>query len=188
MTSRPHQPDPPTIALTGIRKSYGGVKALSNASLEVRGGEIHALLGENGAGKSTLVKIIAGAVERDAGTILWRGQEAQIGSFADAERLGIHVIYQQLNVLNYLSVAENIALGRERSRLFVVDVEEARRRAVATLARLGVELDVDTPAENLRVGREAGHRDRACAMGRCAAPDNGRAHRILGRRRGRAAL
>jgi ribose transport system ATP-binding protein len=148
------QSDAPTLALTGVQKHYGGVQALADGTLEVRRGEIHALLGENGAGKSTLVKIIAGAVGRDAGTILWGGREVEIRTMADAERLGIHVIHQHLNVLDYLSVAENIALGRERSRLFMVDFAEARRRAVELLARLGVRLDVDAPAENLRIAEK----------------------------------
>ncbi len=145
---------PPTLRLENIRKSYGGVQALVDGSLEVRAGEVHVLLGENGAGKSTLVKIIGGAVQRDGGSIAWCGRDVEIRSFDDAERLGIHVIHQHLNVLDFLTVAENIALGRERTRLLVVDVGEARRRAETLLARLGVALDVDEPAENLRVAEK----------------------------------
>jgi ribose transport system ATP-binding protein len=139
------------LAMTGIHKSFGGVHALTDASFEVRAGEVHALLGENGAGKSTLVKIIAGAHERDAGEIRWRGEPTEIHSFGDADRLGIHIIHQQLNVLEHLTVAENLALGRERSRLTFLDLGEERRRAQDALSMLGVSLDVNAPAGTLRV-------------------------------------
>ena len=144
----------PVLAMEHIFKSFGGVHALTDASFEVRPGEIHALLGENGAGKSTLVKIVAGAYQRDEGTIRWRGEPAEIRSFGDAERFGIHIIYQQLNVLDHLTVAENIALARERSRLSFRDVGEERRRAAAALAALGVQLDVGAPAGGLRVAEK----------------------------------
>jgi ribose transport system ATP-binding protein len=142
------------LTMRGIRKDFGGVRALEGAALEVRPGEVHALLGENGAGKSTLVKIVAGVLQRDGGDILWRGQPTEIRSFQDAERLGIHVIYQQLNVLDHLSVAENISLGRERLRLSFIDLAEQRTRAADALAALGVSLDVDTPAGSLRVAEK----------------------------------
>ena len=140
--------------MTGIYKSFGGVHALTDASFDVRAGEIHALLGENGAGKSTLVKIVAGAHQCDAGTIEWGGEPVEVRSIGEADHLGIHVIYQQLNVLDDLSVAENVALGRERSRLTFLDVGEQRRRAAAALAKLGVKLDVDAPAGGLRVAEK----------------------------------
>ena len=137
-----------------IYKSFGGVHALTDAAFSVLPGEVHALLGENGAGKSTLVKIVAGVYERDEGILRWQGEPVEIRSFADAERLGIHVIYQQLNVLDHLSVAENIALGRERIRASFIDLGEERRRAVDALAALGVEIDVEAPAGSLRVAEK----------------------------------
>jgi ribose transport system ATP-binding protein len=146
--------DGSVLALSGIFKSFGGVQALTDASFEIRAGEVHALLGENGAGKSTLVKIVGGAYQPDDGTIRWRGEPVEIRSFGDAERLGIHIIYQQLNVLDHLTVAENIALARERSRLLFVDVGEERRRAITALEALGVRLDVDAPTAGLRVAEK----------------------------------
>jgi ABC-type sugar transport system ATPase subunit len=146
--------EPAALAMAGIYKSFGGVHALTDASFEVRSGEIHALLGENGAGKSTLVKIVAGAYQRDEGTMHWQGEPVEIRSFGDADRLGIHIIYQQLNVIDHLTVAENIALARERSRLAFIDLGEQRRRAAAALDRLGVALDVDAPAGGLRVAEK----------------------------------
>jgi len=139
----------PVLSVTGLDKSFGGVHALADASFEVRAGEVHALLGENGAGKSTLVKILAGALEPDAGSVAWLGEPIEIRNFRDAERLGIHVIYQQANVLDHLTVAENIALGRERSQFMFVDAGEERMRARQALATLGVTLGVDVPAGSL---------------------------------------
>jgi ribose transport system ATP-binding protein len=154
MTTEARPPVAPLLAAEGIEKNFGGVQALANASLEVLPGEVHALLGENGAGKSTLVKIIAGVLQRDAGILRWQGEPVEIQSFDDAERLGIHVIYQQLNVLDHLSVAENISLGRERIRLSLVDLSEERARARDALAALGVGIDVEASAGSLRVAEK----------------------------------
>jgi ribose transport system ATP-binding protein len=154
MTTNHPVPAVPVLAMEHIYKTFGGVHALTDASFEVRPGEVHALLGENGAGKSTLVKIVAGVHERDEGTVRWQGDPVEIRSFNDAERLGIHVIYQQLNVLDHLSVAENITLGRERIRMSFVDIGEERRRAASALAALGVEIDFDARAGNLRVAEK----------------------------------
>ena len=155
MTTVTGRPTPvATLSVEGIRKDFGGVRALADASLQVLPGEVHALLGENGAGKSTLVKIIAGVLQRDAGAMSWQGEPVEIRSFDDAERLGIHVIYQQLNVLDHLTVAENITLGRERMRMSVIDRREERSRAEDALAALGVAFDVDAPAGSLRVAEK----------------------------------
>ncbi|MBX3029926.1 MAG: sugar ABC transporter ATP-binding protein [Chloroflexi bacterium] len=142
------------LSLSGISKSYGGVTALVDGSFDVRPGEIHALLGENGAGKSTLVKILVGAHHRDSGTIRWRGDPVEIRSFADAERLGIRLVYQKLNVIDDLTVARNLILGRERSRAGIIDLAEGRRRAASSLAALGIDLDLDARAGSLRVAEK----------------------------------
>lgn len=146
--------DVPLLALEGIKKSFGGVHALTDGTLEVRAGQIHALLGENGAGKSTLVKIIAGAHEADAGRLLWRGEPREIRSFHEAEALGIRVIYQQLNILNDLTVAENVTLGRERSHAGFLDLAEQRRRARAAIGALGIDLPPSALAGTLRVAEK----------------------------------
>jgi ABC-type sugar transport system ATPase subunit len=99
-----------------INKHYGGVSALRNAHFTLRAGEVHALMGENGAGKSTLAKIIAGSVQADTGTILVGGQPAAISSPLDAQRFGIGIIYQELDLFPHLTVGENIVIGNLRSR------------------------------------------------------------------------
>ncbi len=150
MASSDAIPTGPVLRMEGIFKSFGGVRALTDASLEVRPGEVHALLGENGAGKSTLVKIVAGAHQRDEGVIRWHGEPVEIRAFGDAERMGIRIIYQQLNILGHLTVAENFTLARERSRVTFVDAGEGKRRAKAALEMLGVSLNLDARAETLR--------------------------------------
>jgi ribose transport system ATP-binding protein len=144
----------PLLEFRGVAKSFGGVKAVRHADLDVRPGEIHALLGENGAGKSTLVKILAGAHQRDQGQILWQGHPIEIETLGAADALGIRIIYQHLNVLDHLTVAENLALGREPRRFGLLRRGEIRRRAEQALAALGVELDVHRPGSALRVAEK----------------------------------
>src|SRR4051812_34178586 len=106
----------PVLSLRGIRKAFPGVVALDGVDFELMAGEVHVLLGENGAGKSTLMKIISGAVRRDAGDISLDGQRAEIRNPRHAQQLGIAIIYQELNLIPHLSIAENILLGREPGR------------------------------------------------------------------------
>ena len=101
------------LSLQGVQKSFGGVKALRNGSLDVREGEVHLLMGENGAGKSTLMKIVAGMYQRDAGQMLWRGQPASFARPAEASAQGIAMVHQESLLAPHLSVAENIFLGHE---------------------------------------------------------------------------
>jgi ribose transport system ATP-binding protein len=153
-TSAGEDARPPLLEFRGVAKSFGGVKAVRNADLQVAEGEIHALLGENGAGKSTLVKILAGAHQRDAGDIVWGGRPTEISSLGDADAMGIRVIYQHLNVVDHLTVEENLSLGREPRRFGLVRRGESRRRARAALAALGVDLDLDRQAAGLRVAEK----------------------------------
>src|SRR2546428_925637 len=128
--------------MKGITKSFPGVRALQDVSLEVRAGEVHALVGENGAGKSTLIRILGGIYPRDAGQILVRGVPVEVASRTHARQLGISIIHQELNQVPALSVAENIFLGREPRRLGgLVDWEEMYARAGRLLADLGVSID-----------------------------------------------
>lgn len=108
--------DTPLLQMEGIDKVFPGVQALQSVSLEVSGGEVHALVGENGAGKSTLMRILGGVYPRDAGQIRLHGQAVEIASPLQARRLGISIIHQELNQIPTLSVAENIFLGREPRR------------------------------------------------------------------------
>ncbi|RNL73466.1 sugar ABC transporter ATP-binding protein [Streptomyces sp. I6] len=124
--------------MSGITKSFPGVRALDGVDLDVRAGEVHCLLGQNGAGKSTLIKVLAGAHQPDAGRITWRGEAVALRSPIAAVRLGIATIHQELDLVQGLSVAENVFLGHEPTRAgFVVRGREARRAANALLRRLG---------------------------------------------------
>ncbi len=134
--------------MRGISKSFPGVRALQDVSLEVRAGEVHALVGENGAGKSTLMRILGGVHQRDAGEILWHSRPLEIRSPLEARAQGISIIHQELNQVPALSVAENIFLGREpRHALGVVDWDEMHARAGRLLADLGLSID---PRRRLR--------------------------------------
>jgi ABC-type sugar transport system ATPase subunit len=128
------------LSITRISKTYGGVAALRDASLEVDAGEVHALIGENGAGKSTLIRILAGAVRADAGEIAVKGLPVSISSTRDAHRLGLRFLHQELNVLPRLSVAENLFLGHSYPTRFagLIDWPALHERARAALAGLGV--------------------------------------------------
>ena len=103
---------PEILRLTNINKSFPGVKALTDMCFSLRKGEVHALVGENGAGKSTLMKILSGAYKKDSGTIEVDGNPVEIESPKHSERLGIAIIYQELNLIRRVSVAENVFLGR----------------------------------------------------------------------------
>ncbi len=131
---------PPRLHVSGLLKAYGGVQALRGISLEVQRGEIMALCGENGAGKSTLAKALAGEVTPDAGTIALDGEVVTLADPATAHRLGIAVIYQELNYVPTLSVAENVLLGRLPRRGGRVDWPATHRQARAILMPLAPDL------------------------------------------------
>ena len=139
---------PPLVEMLGVEKFYGGVAVLKGAHLRARHGEVLGLVGENGAGKSTLVRILAGEVRRDAGEIRWLGQRARISSRADAERLGIAMIHQELNLAPHLTVAENVFLGHEPTRFGLLASSRETEDARALLAKLDFRLD-----PNARVSR-----------------------------------
>ncbi|MFF5212562.1 sugar ABC transporter ATP-binding protein [Streptosporangium sp. NPDC000396] len=125
------------LVMRGIVKQFPGVRALDGVDLDVRAGEVHCLLGQNGAGKSTLIKTLAGAHQPDRGGISFGGQEVRLTSPTAAIRLGISTIYQELDLVDGLSVAENIFLGHEPARLGFVHQGEANRATRELLARLG---------------------------------------------------
>jgi len=162
----------PLLALEAATKSFGSVRALQDASIELFAGEAHALVGENGAGKSTLVKILAGVHQPDAGRLLLDGVEVRLGGPADARAAGVAVIYQEPTLFPDLSVAENIFMGRQplsHDRLRLrrppvdgiaslacmldrrIDGRELRRRVEALMERLGVPLDPSRPARGLSI-------------------------------------
>ena len=129
--------DAPLLQMRGIVKRFPGVRALDGIDLTVRAGEVHCLLGQNGAGKSTLIKVLSGAHRPDEGEITWLGRPVTFGRPTDALRAGIATIYQELDLVEGLSVADNIHLGRERSHLGWVDRRAQRAAARELLRRLG---------------------------------------------------
>jgi ribose transport system ATP-binding protein len=128
--------------MEGIEKAFPGVVALDGASLRVAPGEVHAIIGQNGAGKSTLIKILNGAYRRDAGTIVLEGRPVDFHNPQEAQLAGVSTIYQEINLVPYRSVAENIFMGREPQRWGLLDRERMNRDAAAVLDRLGVHIDV----------------------------------------------
>jgi len=129
------------LQISGLTKRFPGVLALDGVDLTLHAGEVHALLGENGAGKSTLIKVLTGAYSRDAGVIDFAGRPIEARTPAEAQRLGITTVYQEVNLLPNLSVGENIFLGREPRRWGFIDHGEVRRRTAALLKRFDLEVD-----------------------------------------------
>ena len=139
--------------MRGIRKSFPGVAALAGVDLTLNAGEVHMLLGENGAGKSTLMKILSGAYRKDAGEIRINGEPADIRSPQDALARGVRVIYQELNLVPHLSVAENIFLGAVPARAGFIDRGALDRATARLLADLGMELDPRAAVAELSIAR-----------------------------------
>ncbi|MEO5534112.1 MAG: sugar ABC transporter ATP-binding protein [Pseudolysinimonas sp.] len=125
------------LSMRGIVKGFSGVAALKGVDLDVRAGEVHCVLGQNGAGKSTLIKILSGAYQPDAGEILWNGEPVIISSPFAAIGLGIATMYQELDVVNGLTIAENIFLGHETATMGVLNRRRATRETRELLTRLG---------------------------------------------------
>ncbi|WHA43638.1 sugar ABC transporter ATP-binding protein [Agrobacterium larrymoorei] len=126
-----------------IGKSFLGITALDNVDFSLRAGEVHALLGENGAGKSTLIKILTGVYNRDRGTIRLEGDEISPVNVGEAQMLGIGTVYQEVNLLENLTVAENLFLGRQPRRFGLIDKRTMRAEAQKLLGRYGLSIDVD---------------------------------------------
>ena len=144
----------PFLAVRGLTKAYPGVRALDGVDFDVRRGEVHALVGENGAGKSTLVKILAGAVLPDSGSIEIQGKPVNIASPRQSEMLGISVIYQEFNLVPEMTVTENILLGREPTRLGAIDWKAMRSRVAAIFERLGIVVPLQDAIKSLSVAQQ----------------------------------
>ncbi|HUS40275.1 MAG TPA: sugar ABC transporter ATP-binding protein [Pirellulales bacterium] len=136
------------VEMRGIVKTFPGVRALDKVDLTLHSGEIHSLLGENGAGKSTLVKVLTGVYRRDAGDVRLDGRLIYPKSPLDAQRLGIATVYQEVNLIPELSVAENLSIGREPRRLGLINWKLARRRGTEAMKKLDLEIDVDLPVKS----------------------------------------
>jgi simple sugar transport system ATP-binding protein len=133
----------PRVELRNVSKRYPGVVALQAVDIAFAAGEIHALLGENGAGKSTLIKIMTGAVARDSGEIRIDGVPVEIPTPTAAQALGVGAVYQEVNLVPTLSVAANLTLERQPRRFGFIDWRKAREAARESLAKLGLDIDVE---------------------------------------------
>lgn len=141
--------------MTNITKRFPGVLALDNANLEVKRGEVHVLLGENGAGKSTLMKILAGAYTKDSGVILLDGKQVEIESPKQAEKMGISIIYQELNLIPALTVAENIFMGRHKmSSSLKINWNEIYNGAKRILDDLEIKIDPNMQIKRLGIAQQ----------------------------------
>ena len=158
---------PALLAMTDIVKTFPGVRALDGVDLKVRAGEVHCLLGQNGAGKSTLIKVLSGAHQPDSGSIQWHGEEITLASPVAALRLGVATMYQELDLIPGLSVADNIFLGHERARFGFAKDRQARAEAAELLARLG---HPEIPPER-EVGRLSSAGRQLVSMARALAHD-----------------
>ncbi|MEU6076800.1 sugar ABC transporter ATP-binding protein [Micromonospora sp. NPDC047074] len=132
----------PVLTMTGISKTFPGVRALHNVDFRLFPGEVHALMGENGAGKSTLIKVLTGVYAIDEGTVVLDGEQVAFSGPMQASASGVSTVYQEVNLCTNLSVAENIFIGREPRRFGAIRWGEMRRRARALLARLDLDIDV----------------------------------------------
>ncbi len=144
------------VRMEGIEKSFPGVHALSDARFELRSGEVHALVGENGAGKSTLMKVLSGVYHKDAGHIFYKGKEVQIPTPRAAQDLGISMIHQELNLMNHLTVAQNIFIGREpRAGMpFVLDEKGINEAAIKLFDMMRLKLDPRAKVADLTVAKQ----------------------------------
>ena len=175
------------LALRGISKRFGAVQALTDIHLEVRAGEVVALVGDNGAGKSTLVKAIAGVGPADEGVLEWQGKPVEIARPHDAQDLGIATVYQDLALCDNIDVVGNLFLGREILRAGVLDEVEMERRARELLSTLSIRIpSVRIPIASLSGGQRQTVAIARSMLGRAQAGHPGRADRRPRRRADRA--
>ena len=142
------------LEFKGISKSFTGVRALQDISFGIPKGHVHALLGENGAGKSTLMKILSGAYTKDSGEILIDGRTTDIRNTTDSEKLGVAIIYQELNLIPELTIAENIFLDRQPINRGLIDWKRMRADAQEALQQIDIELDVKMKVGSLSVAQQ----------------------------------
>ena len=143
------------LEMQGIQKYFAGVHALKNVQFQLKKGEVHALMGENGAGKSTLMKVLCGIYPRDGGTVKLFGKEVNFTNISESQQAGISIIHQELNMMNHLTVAQNIYIGREpkKGRL-TIDDKQMERDAKVLFDRIGVHIDPAATLGSLTVGKQ----------------------------------
>lgn len=144
------------LEMRGISKSFPGVKALDNVCLKVKYGEVHAVCGENGAGKSTLIKILSGIYPKGSfeGELIVEGRQRQFANVRESEDAGIATIYQEIELIQELSIAENIFLGRQPNRFSVIDWMKVQAEAQEALKEVGITVDSMTKIKELGVGQQ----------------------------------
>ena len=142
------------LTMKGIDKSFPGVHALDHVDLEIRKGEVLALMGENGAGKSTLMKVLTGIYKKDEGTITYEGKEVEFENPRAAQAAGIVIVHQELNMMNHLTVAQNIFIGREIMKGSLIDDAKMNEEAKKLFAKLNIEIDPTEKMGNLTVGKQ----------------------------------
>ena len=143
------------LVAKNISKRFGAVVALSNISLELQPGKVNAIIGENGAGKSTLMKIFSGVHSQYEGEIIYNGQTVKFSDPKEAEEAGITIIHQELNLVPYLSITENIFLGREITKVLgMLDKKQMKEKTKQLLARLNLSINPDTKIAELKVGQQ----------------------------------
>lgn len=142
------------LTMKGIDKSFPGVHALDHVDLEVKKGEVHALMGENGAGKSTLMKVLTGIYVKDAGTITYEGKEVEFANPREAQEAGIVIVHQELNMMNHLTVAQNIFIGREVMSGRLIHDKKMNEKAAELFQKLNIDIDPTEKMGNLTVGKQ----------------------------------
>ncbi|MFC2470076.1 sugar ABC transporter ATP-binding protein [Lachnoanaerobaculum gingivalis] len=142
------------LTMKNIKKSFSGVAALKNAELELNKGEVVALMGENGAGKSTLMKILTGIYSKDEGTVTFEGKEVEYKSVSESEEAGIAIVHQELNMMNDLTVAQNLFIGKERKKGIFIDDAKMAQDAKELFKKLNVDINPNVKIGSLTVGKQ----------------------------------
>ncbi len=143
------------LEMKNIDKRFSGVHALKSVNLELKEGEVHALMGENGAGKSTLMKVLCGIHKKDGGEVVLFGEKVDFHNIKDSQNAGISIIHQELNMMNHLTVAQNIYIGREPMKgKIVIDDKQMEEDAKALFDRIGVKIDPSAILGSLTVGKQ----------------------------------
>lgn len=142
------------LTMKEIDKSFIGVHALKQVNLELKKGEVHALMGENGAGKSTLMKVLTGIYAKDSGSIIYEGKEIEFTNPREAQDVGITIVHQELNMMNHLTVAQNIFIGREMMNGKLINDRKMNKEAAKLFEKLNIDIDPDETIGNLTVGKQ----------------------------------
>ncbi len=142
------------LTMNGIDKSFPGVHALKAVNLEVKRGEVHALMGENGAGKSTLMKVLTGIYSMDAGEIIYEGKSVEFVNPREAQDAGIAIVHQELNMMHHLTVAQNIFIGREYMKGKFIDDKKMNEESKKLFEKLNIDIDPTETMSNLTVGKQ----------------------------------